>query len=233
MLSSVECVQSSNGSSHQHGVPRSIQTAVPVEIFLAEMFMAELASFLHLLLLLGGPLPSHPALRLEAARLLLSQERPVVAASLVGRQPASGGREGAAQVLEGAGQGGDHLHQPVGGLGETLGGPVHVHPADGAVVAAGPAVRAQGVAVGAGGHGGPGDDSQADRALQQLQQSASQRLFFLINSLKGMFPHVALHMLGDLLHDAVNLLLSVLVQSSQGSFQFWVTAVWWCWWWWR
>ena len=35
MLSSVECVQSSNGSSHQHGVPRSIQTAVPEHLSLS------------------------------------------------------------------------------------------------------------------------------------------------------------------------------------------------------
>ena len=138
--------------------------------------MTELASLLTLHLGLGGPFPSNSALGLETARLLLGLERPVVAASLVGRQPGGGGGEGAAQVLEGAGQVGDHLHQSVGRLGETPGGPVHLHPADGAVVAPGPAGGAEGVAVGAAGHGGPGDDSQAHRALQQLQQSTGQLL---------------------------------------------------------
>ena len=141
------------------------------------MFLAKLASFLPLLLWRGGTFPAHPALRLQTARLLLLHlERPVVAASLVGGQAGSGGGEGAAQVLEGAGQVGDHLHQSVGSLGETLCGPVHVHPTDGAGVAPGPAGGAEGVAVGAAGHRGPGDDTQTHRALQQLQQSTLQLL---------------------------------------------------------
>ena len=65
--------------------------------------MTELASLLTLHLGLGGPFPSNSALGLETAGLLLGLERPVVAASLVGRQPGGGGGEGAAQVLEGAG----------------------------------------------------------------------------------------------------------------------------------
>ena len=116
------------------------------------------------------------ALGLETARLRLGLESPEVTAGLVGSQEVSRGGEGAAQVLVGAGQAGQHRHQPVGRLGEALGGPVHVHPADGAAVAPGPAGRAEGVAVGAAGHGGPGDDSQTHRALQQLQQSTSQLL---------------------------------------------------------
>ena len=211
------------------------------------MFLAKLASFLPLLLGLGRTFPADPALRLQAARLLLlALQRPVVAACLVGGQPGGGGGEGAAQVLEGAGQVGDHLHQPVGSLGEALCSPVHVHPADGAGVAPGPAGRAEGVAVGAGGHGGPGDDTETHGALQQLQQSTLQllpifyynscypavspilqntnHLFFLIGSLVSMSPHITLYMLGDLLHDAVNFLLSFLVKTSQGSLQLGVTA---------
>ena len=128
--------------------------------------MAELATFLHLRLLVSRTFPANPALRLEAARLLLGLERPEVTAGLVGGQPVSGGGEGAAQVLVGAGQGGQQLHQPVGSLGETLGRPVHVHPTDGAGVTPGPAGGTQSVAIGAAGHRGAGDDTQADWALQ-------------------------------------------------------------------
>ena len=139
----------------------------PEEIFLAEVFVAELAGFPGSLLnLVCRAFPPNPALSLETAGLWLGVERPQVTAGLVGSQAVRGGGEGAAQVVVGAGKVGQHLHQPVGGLGEALGGPVHVHPADGAGVAPGPAGGTQGVAIGAAGHRGAGDDTQADWALQ-------------------------------------------------------------------